>query len=157
MFFLLNYCTKGLSRTLTPINPPLKGKWTNHYSTIIPCFLNTCKIIPNLSQTHKHSNHGRWTPSLLPPYSLPNIFLHKLDRVTDLFVDFDIDRYVLHPKINSLQHPSVTAHFLNAKLTRTNRVPMITLETWLALISIPVEWIGLITQRNQRPPIPLEF
>ena len=100
-------------------------------------------------------------PQTLEPWtrnSFPNISLYKLYRVADLFIDFHIDRYALDPEIKSLQHSSVTAHLLNTKLTRTNRVPMITLETWLALIeSIPDEWLDLIIQGNQRPPIPLEF
>ena len=47
---------------------------------------------------------------------------------------------------------------LNTKFSKPHKTPMITLQTWLDLIeSIPEEWIELVVQGNQRPPIPLEF
>ena len=113
-------------------------------------------------------NQNIINPQTLEPCtrsSFPNISLYKLYRVADLFIDFNIDRYTLDPEINSLRHPSVTAHLLTPnslqiryKFARATRIPMITLDTWLTLIeSIPDEWMDTVTQGNQGPPIPLEF
>ena len=44
------------------------------------------------------------------------------------------------------------------KYSKPNNTPMITLQTWPDLIeSIPEEWIELVLQGNQRPPISLSF
>ena len=133
---LLNYCTMGFTRQLIPTFEEYMNQ---------PLFLNTNILNPHTLQP--------WTRN-----SFPNISLYKLYRIADLFTDFDIDRYVIDPEINSLHHPSLFAHMLNNKCSKPNTTPMITLQTWLDLIeSIPEEWIELVLQGNQRPPIPLEF
>jgi len=110
-----------------------------------PLFLNTNIINPHTFQP--------WTRN-----SFPNVSLSKLYRIADLSTDFDTDQYVIDPEITSLQHPALFAHMLNTKFSKPHKDLMITLQTWLDLIdSIPEEWIKIILQGNQRPPIPFEF